>query len=616
MKRRWILLGIGAGAAGVGLVMSSVQVDNVCRSAFVEPSRYQVEIHEKIHNTEIGSRSSSTLSLFKGELHLRFQENFSWKFWDRKFFLEGRIVPLKAHVDGQTFQKFKGYDASFQAALGSDCSLKDIVYDGRQSFAVRKKAQRMMSFLALALRTRIGGHDQEVFMDQWGRSTLAVVETSATETRIQRTLIELIKGTDLAAEIRQIDILRSDFHIAGREGMTLPDRVQIQESLLFRENVGQHTLDYEIKLGRQRDGSGSALADWEPGKYPERFAVKKYPGEGFRGKDRSSVYADIPAAKSDLSYTAFLEGFLDELERDAVLAKQRLIGYLLAHPEALAQLRDQIAAQAFSDFELVHILFAIAKTGSAEAQMVLSTLIRDDSLDVSTRLRVLFALPEVPFIHDNLVEAVRSHARELADPKSASNDMSSTSLLISGVLARNATEVIPHVEERLVQDIEEVLTKHPDPHVRANAIDALGNYGQLAFAETIENYTQSPHEAERVAAVEALAQIPSERRESVLLQNLRGETSPLVRTATLNSLRSIGIQQPNSFAPLRDVLAGDQDANHRVLAVDVLGQALKKLPEGRKILREHVQMETDPKVLQTIGRYLNAYELADARRKS
>jgi HEAT repeat protein len=358
------------------------------------------------------------------------------------------------------------------------------------------------------------------------------------------------------------------------------------------------------------------LADWNGAAYPERFAVKKNPGEAFRGKDRSSIYNDIAPVQSEQSYTEVIDNFLSELDRDAVKAKQNLIAYLLAHPEALSQLRDQIGSQAFNDFELVHILFAMAKTGTPDAQNALAMLILDDSLDDSTRLRVLFALPEVPFAQENLVEAVRTHAGVLKDPKSANNDMASTSLLISGVLARHATDVMPHVEHTLVRDIEDVLTHHPDPNVRSNAIDALGNYGQLSHADTIEEFTNSKHEAERLAAVEALVQIPSERRESVLMQRIMEDKSPVVRAATLKSLQAVGIQKPASLGPIRQVLNEDQDVSLRVLAVDVLGGSLKKIPEGRIILREHAMQEKDPKVLQAVGRYLNAYGLADARRKS
>jgi hypothetical protein len=100
------------------------------------------------------------------------------------------------------------------------------------------------------------------------------------------------------------------------------------------------------------------------------------------------------------------------------------------------------------------------------------------------------------------------------------------------------------------------------------------------------------------------------------MQRIMEDKSPVVRAATLKSLQAVGIQKPASLGPIRQVLNEDQDVSLRVLAVDVLGGSLKKIPEGRIILREHAMQEKDPKVLQAVGRYLNAYELADARRKS
>ncbi len=325
------------------------------------------------------------------------------------------------------------------------------------------------------------------------------------------------------------------------------------------------------------------------------------------------MYADVSGLSDPKTLDAALADFLEQLPGNAVKAKRALIAFLKTHPDALATLQGMIADEMFSDDVLVHILFSIAKTASPEAQKMMADLIENKDLSLSTRLRVIFSVAEVPVATPNLVAAIREGSSRLKDPRAPMDDLASTSLLTAGILARNAIDIAPDIESELKADILDILQNHPDPAVKANVLDAIGNYGNAELAPVVAEYINASSEVERIAAAKALVYLPSEGRERLLIDRLRQEERGNVRLTLAKSLAATGISTPEAVQVVAAKLLNDQEPTHRAAAIKVLGQAAERLPEARIPILDHVTNEADPLVLESAGRFLSAYELHTMR---
>jgi hypothetical protein len=529
--------------------------------------------------------------------------------------LEGFFKPLSYASGDVVSHEFKNTARRFQVIFNTECLVTGLEFDAEENFGIRDHVMKLLTFLNMGREAGLSDHDSFVSTDFLGQSLFEKEGDSRTGLQVKRTRI-VKHPTPVAGDIglTQVqDILFSQITFAGTPDAIWSDRISADENLLVLSGSDQTVSKIRYVLQMQMIPGEDDLSIVKSSDPADR--IKKPIGERSRSYERPSMYTDTPAVTAATDLDETLKSFLDSLDEDPVKAKRSLIAFLKSNPKALDRLQEMIAVERFSDHELVHILFSIAKTGSTEAQKVLADLIGNDSIGLSTRLRVIFAVAEVPLADNTLISAIRDESRRLKDPRADMDDLSATALLTAGILARNAMDIAPQAESELKSDILDILQHHPHPAVKASALDALSNYGNAELAPLVAEYLDAPSEVERMAAAKALVYLPSDQRESLLIERLKIEDHTNVRAALAKSLAMTGITGAASVQAVSSRLLTDPDAVQRTLATKVLGQASARLPEARQSLLNHVTHEVDPQVLESAGRYLSAYELHTMRRR-
>jgi hypothetical protein len=604
VKRKWWVL--GATVMGLSALVFQYQRASgaACLKDFEHPRIYRSTISEQ--KSALPPKGGPSHTELQGDLVLK-RTSYS--------VLEGFFKPLSFASGDVVSREFKNEARRFQVSFNAECLVTGLEFDAQESFGIRDHVMKLMTFLNMGRLAELSADSAFEAKDFLGLSLFEKESDPRKGLSVRRTRI-LNHPTPAAGDIglTQVqDIRSSQLSFAGTQGRLWFDRISADESLLVLSGADQSLSKVRYVLHMQMIEGHEDLplvADHDTSN-----RIRKSLGEKSRTYERPSMYTDTKSITTSAGLDAALVNFMEELDEDAVKAKRALIAFLKAHPKELERLYEMIAAERFSDHQLVHILFSIAKAGSTEAQMVLADLIGNDAINISTRLRVMFAVPEVPFPDSTLVQAIRNENRHLKDPNAGMNDLSSTALLTAGILARNAMDIAPFAESELTRDVTDVLQNHPNPAVKATALDALGNYGNADFAPLVAEYLDASTEVERMAAAKALVYLPSDKRESLLIERLKIEDRTDVRAALAKSLAMTGITGAASVHAVASRLLTDQDAGQRTLATKVLGQASTRLPEARQSLLNHVTHELDPQVLESAGRYLSAYELNTMRRR-
>lgn len=602
-RKSWILCATLMGLAA--LLYQYQRASSVaCLEEFDHPQVYRSTLSEQ--RSVLPTKGSPSHTELRGDLVLKRTS---------QSVLEGFFKPLSYTSGDVVSREFKNTARRFQVSFNGKCLVTGLEFDAEENFGIRDHVMKLVTFLNMRRVAELSSESSFSSTDFLGLSLFEKEGDPRTSLRIKRTRI-MQHPTPAAGDIglTQVqDISSSHFTFAGTHGALWSDRISADESLMVLSGSDQSLSKVRYVLHMQMIPGDEELPLVASNEASDR--IRKSVGEKSRSYERPSMYADIPGMAVPADLDEILKSFLEQLEEDAVKAKRSLIAFLKAHPKDLQRLQELIAAETFSDHALVHILFSIAKAGSPEAQKVLADLIGNDSIGLSTRLRVMFAAPEVPFANSTLISAIRDESQRLKNPHADMDDLSSTALLTAGILARNAIDVAPQAESELKSDVTEILQNHPNPTVKATALDALGNYGNAELAPLVEEYLAAPTEVERMAAAKALVYLPSDRRESLLIERLRIEDRTNVRAALAKSLTMTGITNSASVQAIASHLLTDQDAAQRTLATKVLGQASARLPEARQSLLNHVTHEVDPQVLESAGRYLSAYELHTMRRR-
>jgi HEAT repeat protein len=602
-KAKWF---IAPALMGLGLLLYQLPLfkARACLREFEAPHVYRSTLTEQKSTATL--KGALTITEFQGDLVLKRSSSTD---------LEGYFKPLAYKSGDVTSREFKNAAHRFQIRMDEECRVTALEFDVQENFGIRDHVMKLMTFLNMGRVAELSKHEAFESSDFLGESLFEKRGKGQGGLELERTRIlkhPNPKAGDTA--LTQVEkIMSSSLHFSISNSSIWPERSSIDERFLVLSGPDQNLFKIRYVLHMQLiPGQADFPLENSP---KETTKVAKTIGEKSRAYDRPSMYTDPPGPSDVKDLDTALKNFLDLLDQDAVNAKRALIAFLKSHPDEFERLQDRIAAEAFSDHALVHILFSIAKAGSPEAQKVMADLIGNDSLSLSTRLRVIFAVAEVPFADKVLVTAIREESKRLKDPRASLDDLSSTSLLTSGILARNAIDTAPQMEAELKSDILDILQNHPNSAVKATVLDALGNYGNAELAPLVAEYVAAPSDVERTAAVRALVYLPHENRENLLIERLKIEDKANVRSAIARTLAMTGITHSSSVQAISSHLFADQEPSQRVLATKVLGQASERIPEARKALLEHIASEADPMVLESAGRYLSAYELYAMRKR-
>ncbi|RYZ59393.1 MAG: HEAT repeat domain-containing protein [Proteobacteria bacterium] len=601
MKNRKILimalLGFGiALVLGVALIVMRVQPS--CWTLGDVPLVYNVTFNET------SAESGNAGSRLTGKLQLRPSRAPAVFDWNKPLVLDGLFKPLSYINNGQVFEQFRDFNYNFQVEIDSQCHVQKLSFDGRETFSARRTLQRLMRVLAL-------GREGQ-YSDFLGDSDMKLVESSDELKVFQRIAIKTAASSvKLEDSVLLDNIKKSEFRFEGKESALWFPKIQVAEELSIYSGAKheKRNIQYTISMLQVKD---EPMMPRAPIASPYR--VEKKIGQDLRGNDRPSIYDNVnktPPAAKDLK--SAIEAFREQLSANGVEAKSQLIEFLKAHPEAIKDLQAMIEQNQFTDQELINVLFVLAKVGSDEAQDAMASLISNEGLDRGTRIRTIFAVGEIRLPSGGVIAAIRKEYQSLVSGGAVMDELSSTALLNGGLLAHNLRDVMPGEEDRILGDIEEVYKNAKSSEIKANAIDAMGNSSSLGFWDEISESAKSNSDLERRAAYEAMARVPSDAREQVLIDAMGSDRIAPARLAAIQTLKSVGVKDAQSLEKLKSALAREPDAINRAAAVQIVGQAIPFQPQAKEVLMEQIKKESDPGVLQAAGRFVSAYDIQKAK---
>lgn len=500
------------------------------------------------------------------------------------------------------------FSTTVQLQLNEHCRIDTVVFDGRTTFSLRRTLQRFFATVDLGLAKEADVEHE----DEFGLYTYSLSEESGRQS-LRRT--KLVRVPEIPARLRHdiLEIKASEISFEGTIGGIFAEKMEAAEQLVIRSGDDKTVSRFDYRLTISSAGASSSQI--AKSNVPPIYQVKKRPGQAFSQDDRMSSYepqrsnTGADGKTFEQMAVSFVEGVQ---EGNAKQMKWQLIDFLRKNPDAYQQLRALIAAEAFSDDVLVHVLQALAKSGDAASIELLTTLVSDEGVGISTRLRVLFAANDVRIPTPELVAAVRSLAKAAPSDEIAQDALRSTSVLSSGILARNTKDLAPSLAEDLKNDIASGLQQTDDPNRRADYIAAAANAEFAEFGEDILRATESTHDVERKAAYEALLNFDVEGRSDLLVSAAQKEPQASNRMAIARSLGNAGFSSGDKARTYAQSVARESDPIIKAAGVSALAKAAGTLPEAKAAVLDQVKSSPTPEVLAAAGRYLGARELAQS----
>ncbi|MBC7658238.1 MAG: HEAT repeat domain-containing protein [Chitinophagaceae bacterium] len=605
MKNRRILIMACSGfvfAVILGAYLVKRRVRPSCWTSGDQPLTYAVEMKES--EVKDGPGKESKTSRLTGKI--QFLPAAAPSLLDSSTALEGRFFPSQYQYGDDLYKEFRDFTYSFQVEIDDRCHVKSIDFDGRETFSARRTLQRLVRVLALG---RQGEYIDFLGESQMQKNISEQDSAALSYTRVS--ILRPIKASNLDESVKLNSILSSHFEYQGPLRSLWYPKCTVSERLLLSVGSKNETkvLDYFIELVQLKED----LQPFKASVIAKPYRVRKSLAEDLRGRDRPSLYDVLKPNPPSLSLDQAIEAFRhDQARRNE--AKAELIEYLRSHPEAMVKVRSLIEERTFTDEQLIHILFVLAKVGSAEAQEAIASLISNENLDAGTRLRSIFAAGELRIPGAEVINSVRNTYQSLINGAAKMDEMTSSALLSSGLLASNLHDIMPEEEGRLLADIRSIYKVTESPEIKANTLDAMGNTANEEFAQEIRDSSHSPSELERKAAYDALARVPLEGREVILVQAVRSDVNTKARFAAYQSLKTIGIDK-QAVTTVKTAISHEPDGMNRIAGMEVLGRALAFHDDAKTALLDLIAKENDPAVLQAAGRYVSAYDILKAKHK-
>jgi hypothetical protein len=601
MKNRKILLmallGFGF-ALFIGVALIVMRIKPACWTLGDVPLVYDVTFNES--STEAGNAGSR----LTGKLQLRPSRAPAVFDWNKPLVLDGLFKPLSYINNGQVFEQFRDFNYNFQVEIDSQCHVQKLSFDGRETFSARRTLQRLMRILVLG---REGSYS-----DFLGVSEMKLVENSEELKVFERRGIKSpLASVRLEDSVTLDDIKKSEFRFEGLPSALWYPKIQVSEELSIYTGLKheRRNIQYSIAMIQVKDQPMMPRAA-----IGSAYRVDKKIAQDLRGNDRPSIYDSVrnsPAKAQDLK--SAVDAFRDQLSSNGIDAKAELIEFLKAHPAAIQDLKNLIEQNFFTDQELIHVLFVLAKVGSEEAQDAIASLISNEGIDKGTRIRTIFAVGEIRLPGQAVIAAIRKEYQDLVTGSQTMDELTSTALLNGGLLAHNLRDVMPADDNQLLSDIEAIYKNAKTSEIKANAIEAMGNSSAEGFADEIAVSAKSNSDLERRAAYEAMARVPLEGREQLLIDAMGSDGIAPARLAAIQTLKSIGVKNVESLEKLKIALAREPDAINRAAAVQVVGQAIPFQALAKDVLIEQIAKEQDSAVLQAAGRFVSAYDIQKAK---
>ncbi|MCK6589433.1 MAG: HEAT repeat domain-containing protein, partial [Polyangiaceae bacterium] len=231
----------------------------------------------------------------------------------------------------------------------------------------------------------------------------------------------------------------------------------------------------------------------------------------------------------------------------------------------------------------------------------LSNVLSDPRFRAVDRARAASALSDIGGPTRGTAELLLSQAQK--DP----DDMvANVSLLGLGSMARRSGDD-DELKAYVHASLDRELSSARDESKTRIVLDAMGNSGDPAFADELEAQLGAESASTRQHAAEALGRLDPAEAGPRLLDRLREETDPAVRTAIVGALR--GPPTADAIALMSDKLAASTSISERAAIIAWLGAASRTRPEAQSRLVAHFHRETSARLMQQIGTFVPAAAL-------
>lgn len=313
----------------------------------------------------------------------------------------------------------------------------------------------------------------------------------------------------------------------------------------------------------------------------------------------------VDAELANVSYEQALQGFLDHFAGEAgedpsYAAARELAAWLRSHPEGAQLLAEALRADAIDEAARPALFLGLELSGTDEARGALSQLLVDPQLRSVDRARAASALADIG-------EPTRSTAELLLAQAQGDGDamVANVSTLGLGSMAKRSGD--DELQSFVRDSLDEALASAIDEGEARVLLDAMGNSGDPAFADTLEAHLGAESAATRQHAAQALGRLDPAEAGPRLLERLATETDPAVSAAIVGAYH--GPATTEVIATMADKLAQSSSDSERAALIAWLGAASSNEPAAQRRLVAYAQQATDARLLQQIGAYVPAAEL-------
>ena len=183
-------------------------------------------------------------------------------------------------------------------------------------------------------------------------------------------------------------------------------------------------------------------------------------------------------------------------------------------------------------------------------------------------------------------------------------------------MGRNAREVVPDVENEVRDFLSEQLKSARDETERANALDAMANFADPQLLPQVEGFLASASNAERAAAIQAVAQTPSALSEQKVAAALAKEADSYVIGQAFNAVKGMGIYQPSTVDSVKAAYGKTSNWSHKSQAIEAIGESQARVANANAALKDLVGQEKHSALIESAGRYLSASDIASILKKN
>lgn len=292
-------------------------------------------------------------------------------------------------------------------------------------------------------------------------------------------------------------------------------------------------------------------------------------------------------------------------------------GYLLAYlmraqPELIPELVGRVRSGSMLEDLHSAFFFGLEQTGTPEARAALVGALDDSTLQPANRMRAAAALPDIAHPDADTLAALNKLVNEGSRLKDVSDAqrLENAATFAIGTLERRQREKNPALATQARESIREHLREaKKDPIKITAALDAIHNSGHPSFIPDLQPHFASDKTMVRKHAYEALKRMPVEST-APLFESLLGKESDPQQRAVLavsfaDQAREARVAPPQSvWNPAASKLSDERNALVRASYVHLIGMAAESSEGAVTALAEQYHKESDPRMLQAIGRYV------------